>query len=377
MNFLLKLFLIFICLLSSNFAFAQSAKNQVGKIDQEIKQLAKQKAKNQKEKAKYEKQLKDKDKEIKRTKSKLGELGKVVKQKKQEIDEIKQKISIDEANVATTKEQKKALLLSTYKLSLLDYFELLFNQENPNHIRRMIDYFTYFNRQRDESLRVLNLSLTGLNEKQQELESKLTSLGKTQKNYQKENTQLEAKNKERKHLISKLGKDISATDKKLAKLKEDRVRVEKLLAKLKQQVVTKRQPYVPRKGGFVKQKGVMPYPVSGKFMRTYGSKVSNSQMTMNGVNIKTKPATNVQAIYDGEVIFANVLKGFGNLIIIDHGDNYMSLYGNNDVLRRQVSEEVAAGDVIAQTGNNAEQEYFYFEIRHKGKPVNPASWCRR
>lgn len=284
---------------------------------------------------------------------------------------------MDEKNIAQTKEQKKALLVSAYKLSSLDYFELLFSQEDPNQTRRMIDYFTYFNRQRDDALRVLNLSLTGLNEKQQELETKLVSLSETKKEYQKEKSQLELKNKERKRLISKLGKDISAADKKIAKLREDRKRVEKLITKLKKQTAAKRRPYVPRKGGFAKQKGIMSYPVPGKFVRSYGSKIGNSRMTMNGVNIKTKSSTNVHAVYDGEVIFANVLKGFGNLIIVDHGNNYMSLYGNNDILRRQVGEEIAAGDVIAQTGSNTEQGHFYFEIRHKGKPINPASWFRR
>ena len=378
MKFFLKTLLIYFCFFSLNTAFAENAKNQVGKIDKEIKQLAKQKAKKQKEKAKYEKLLKDKDKEIKQTKLKLKDLNNRVKQKQQIVNEIKQQISTDEKNIAQTKEQKQALLVSAYKLSSLDYFELLFSQEDPNQTRRMVDYFAYFNKQRDDTLRVLNLSLTGLNEKQQELETTLVSLGETQKNYQKEKVQLESKNKERKRLISKLGKDITATDKKIAKLKEDRKRVEKLITQLKkQQETAQRRSYVPRKGGFVKQKGIMPYPVPGEFARTFGSKIGNSQITMNGVNIKTKRSTNVQAIYEGEVIFANALKGFGNLIIVDHGDNYMSLYGNNDVLRRKVGEQIAAGEVIAQTGGNTQQGLFYFEIRHKGKPINPAAWCRR
>ena len=405
MRCFIKILLISVCVFSLSSAFAQSAKNQAGKIDQEIKQLAKEKAKKQKEKVKYEKLLKKKDQEIKKTQSKLSELNGRVKEQQQAVEDIKQQILVDEANIAETKEQKKALLVSAYKLSSLDYFELLFSQEDPNQTRRMVDYFAYFSQQRDDVLRTLNLSLTGLNEKQQELETTLSSLGETQKDYQKEKAQLESKNKERKRLISKLGKDISAADKKIAKLREDRKRVEELIIKLKkqqaiklakqqaelkkqqaqaeakakeqQQAIPKRQPYVPRKGGFAKQKGIMSYPVPGKFVRSYGSKIGTSQMTMNGVNIQTKPSTNVQAIYDGEVIFANVLKGFGNLIIIDHGNNYMSLYGNNDILRRQVGEEIAAGDVIAQTGSNTKQEHFYFEIRHKGKPINPASWFRR
>lgn len=377
MNCFLKTVVTFLCFIFMNIAVADSAKNQVGKIEQEIKQLAKQKAKKQKEKAKYEKLLKDKNKEIKQTKSKLGKLDSQLKQKQQAVNKIKQEITTDKENIAQTKKQKKALLISAYKQSSLDYFELLFSQEDPNQTRRMMDYYAYFNQQRNDTLRVLKLSLSGLNEKQQELEATLASLGETQKTYQKEQQQLESKNKERKRLISKLSKDISVADKKIAKLKEDRVRVEKLLKKLKQQAAAKRQPYVPRKGGFIKQKGIMPYPVPGKFVRSYGSKIGNSRMKMNGVNIKTKPSTSVQAIYDGEVIFSNVLKGFGNLIIIDHGDNYMSLYGNNDILRRRVGEQIAAGDVIAQTGSNAKQGHFYFEIRHKGKPINPASWCRR
>lgn len=376
MNCFKRIFIVISCVFFVNFAHAQSGSNQTGKIDKEIKQLAKQKEKKQKEKAKYEKLLKAKNKEITKAKNKLSELDKAVKQKNQEASEIRQQIAADKNNIAQTKEQKKALLVSAYKLSKLDYFELLFSQEDPNQTRRMIDYFAYFTQQRDETVRLLNLSLKGLNEKQQSLESKLADLSQSKLNYKNEKQQLEKKNKERKRLITKLGKDISVADKKIARLKEDRARVTKLIAKLKKQAAAKRRSYVPRSGGFVKQKGLMPYPVPGKFVRSYGAKIGNSRMTTNGVNIKTKPSTNVQAIYDGEVIFANVLKGFGNLIIIDHGNNYMSLYGNNDVLRRREGEEIAAGDVIAQTGSNTEQGNFYFEIRHKGKPINPKSWCR-
>ena len=98
-----------------------------------------------------------------------------------------------------------------------------------------------------------------------------------------------------------------------------------------------------------------------------------------GVTIPAKAGTTVQAIHHGRVVYADWLRGSGLLLIIDHGDGYMSLYAHNQSLLRDVGEWVSAGTAISTVGNSGGQERdgLYFEVRHEGKPVDPSRWCKR
>jgi len=132
------------------------------------------------------------------------------------------------------------------------------------------------------------------------------------------------------------------------------------------------------KGGFIKQKGRLNYPVSGTHKRKFGSRLAESGMSSEGLFIETNGSVPVKSVFRGRVIFAEFLKGYGLLIIIDHGDNHISLYGHNDVLTKKVGDIVETNEVISKTGvtGGLKSPGLYFEIRKNTTPVNPSTWCQ-
>ena len=129
---------------------------------------------------------------------------------------------------------------------------------------------------------------------------------------------------------------------------------------------------------FKAARGKMPWPLAAKRVNNFGRPRNEGKMRWQGVTIPAREGSKVNAIHHGRVVYADWLRGSGLLLIIDHGDGYMSLYAHNQSLLREVGEWVKAGTPISTVGNSGGQEQaaLYFEIRHQGKPVNPASWCR-
>ena len=131
------------------------------------------------------------------------------------------------------------------------------------------------------------------------------------------------------------------------------------------------------RGEFASARGQLPWPVNGKLKHRYGSKRPGSELQWQGVSIAADSGAPVQAIYSGRVVFADWFQGQGLLMIIDHGDGYMSLYGHNESLLHGAGDWVTAGETIATVGTSGGQKVaaLYFEIRHNGKPSDPNRWC--
>ncbi|NOQ93028.1 MAG: peptidoglycan DD-metalloendopeptidase family protein, partial [Methylophaga sp.] len=127
---------------------------------------------------------------------------------------------------------------------------------------------------------------------------------------------------------------------------------------------------------FAKRAGSLAWPIKGKVLARYGSSRNLGKLTWQGILISTPAGKNIVASAPGRVVFADWLRGFGLLVIIDHGDQYMTLYGNNETLLTKVGDSVSTGDWIAQSGDKGIHQHagLYFEIRHKGSPTNPLKW---
>ncbi|MGB5519316.1 MAG: peptidoglycan DD-metalloendopeptidase family protein, partial [Gammaproteobacteria bacterium] len=208
---------------------------------------------------------------------------------------------------------------------------------------------------------------TALSEHQQNL-----SIRKKQKN------SLLSQRLKKNQLLSRLEQKISNQEKNLTELEGSRSRIETLLKSLGELLAD-----IPQSPSdlrpFRQQKGKMPWPASGPFLATYGEPRNKGGLKWNGVLISTKHGTPVRAVSHGRVAFADWLQGFGFIIIIDHGEGYMSLYGHNETLVKQAGDWVEAGEVIAASGDSGGQPFpgVYFEIRLRGKPINPRRWCSR
>ena len=176
--------------------------------------------------------------------------------------------------------------------------------------------------------------------------------------------------------MTELGNKIKNQENTLSSLEGSRARIENLLKSLGELLAdipgnpSENQP-------FAAQKGKLPWPAKGSFLSKFGQSKNQGDLKWNGVLIKANFGTPVQVISHGRVAFSDWLQGFGFITIIDHSDGYMSLYGNSESLFKQTGDWVSAGDVIATAGDSGGQPQsgVYFEIRSRGKPVNPAKWC--
>ena len=123
-------------------------------------------------------------------------------------------------------------------------------------------------------------------------------------------------------------------------------------------------------------RGKLRLPVRGQVTNHFGASREDTGVSWKGLFIKSAEGADVKAVADGRVVFADWMRGFGNLIIVDHGNGYMSLYGNNQAVLKQVGEEVDAGDTIASVGNSGgnESNGLYYELRRNSQPFDPLSW---
>ncbi|MEJ2416360.1 MAG: peptidoglycan DD-metalloendopeptidase family protein, partial [Exilibacterium sp.] len=188
--------------------------------------------------------------------------------------------------------------------------------------------------------------------------------------------QLADKQQQRQKTLARLNASINNKDQQLKQLAQDRAHLEHLL----QEVIEVTAGWQPQDNSqpFAKLRGKLPWPTKGAIVHSFGSSRSAGKMKWNGVMINASQGAEVTAIHRGQVVFADYLRGHGLLMIVDHGDNYMSLYAHNQALYKTTGDRVKAGEVIANVGNSGglARAGLYFEIRFRGQPTNPAKWCR-
>ena len=178
-----------------------------------------------------------------------------------------------------------------------------------------------------------------------------------------------------------LDKKITSQDSRLALLREQELSLQALLYSLNKPKRATDINIVKAKNlqSFANQQGKLIWPKNGKLLAHFGSPRNLGKLTWQGIMIAASSGDNIVAAAPGRVVFSDWLRGFGLLIIIDHGDQYMTLYGNNESLLKQVDDEVVTGDLIAHSGEKdvRQQAGLYFEIRYKGSPTNPMKWLRK
>jgi septal ring factor EnvC (AmiA/AmiB activator) len=292
------------------------------------------------------------------------------------------------------------LIRERYMRGEPNYLKMLLNQENPYAVGRLanyLDYFTKAQRVKFDDLRQQAQAKKVLQTKQSE------NLSVLQGHYQQQQTQQQALDQaklERQLRVDKLESKVSETSVKLEQLRQDRQRLNSLLEQIAKQAEKMRlieqeriaglreqaqptqkpgtsvRPLV--KGGFAKQRGRLSFPVAGNPEYKFGKRIIESGMRAQGTFIGTKGSVNVKSIFRGRVLFADYLKGYGLLLIIDHGDDHISLYGHNEVLYKQVADRVQTNEVVAKTGvsGGLKSHGLYFEIRNSATPVDPGIWCR-
>ncbi len=264
---------------------------------------------------------------------------------------------------------------AAYRLGRQSQLKLVLNQQQPDQIARMLKYYDYFIDARADRIETYLDTIAELNRVEPAIETKTTQLQRSRDSLEQRFSQLNQSQIERQRTLKKLNAAIANKDQQLKQKAEDRARLEKLLAEVTQALANLALPGDSQP--FAQKRGKLTWPTRGKMLQRYGS-TRAGKLRWEGVLIGAPSGREVEAVHHGRVVFADYLRGHGLLIIVDHGNGYMSLYAHNQSLLKETGDWVSSGDVIAQVGNSGGQTQagLYFEIRHQGKPVNPARWCK-
>ena len=219
-------------------------------------------------------------------------------------------------------------------------------------------------------------TLRELEELQQRIDTTLAELEARGQTLEEQQAALTEAQASRKLTIAKLSHSIISNSAQLKQKELDRTQLEDLLRAIGEAIVDLQIP--ANYTAFQSARGQMPWPVNGKPSNQFDRPRNDGKMRWQGITIPAAEGTTVKAIHHGRVVFADWLRGSGLLLIIDHGDGYMSLYAHNESLLREVGEWVSADTPVSTVGNTGgeDQAALYFEIRHDGKPTNPSNWCK-
>jgi len=278
------------------------------------------------------------------------------------------------------------LLYQHYLGGKQEYLKLLLSNQNPNQVTRDLQYYQYIARNRAIWLSTLREDLTALNEVSNATREQHTELASLRTEQAAQKGILDKEQQTRQRMLGNISKQLHRQRREIGRLQRDESRLAQLVEKLTRMLVQPksnslfRNDHLPdnRFDGkpFSQLKGKLTLPVRGAVTNRFNTPRPDSTVRWKGLFLRTSSGQAVKAIAAGQVVFADWLRGFGNLLIIDHGKSYMSLYGNNETLYKQVGDVLHGGDIIATVGNSGGNEDFglYFELRHKSKPLDPIKW---
>lgn len=254
--------------------------------------------------------------------------------------------------------------------------KLLLNQEDPARLGRMMVYYDYFNRMRSRTIDRVSGQIHALQEVDAELEKEIGRLAQLEKERKDELAMLEKARSQRAEAVARLDQDLESKGAQVTQLQEQAAVLEKLVQELR--AVLGEFP-VQAQEPFARLRGKLAWPVSGRLLADFGQPRAGQRIKWNGVLVGTRQGSEIRAIYHGRVAYADWLPGMGLLVILEHGDSYMSLYGHNDTLYVSAGDWVAPGDVLAIAGDSGgrEEPALYFEIRKGKLSENPHRWFAR
>ena len=252
--------------------------------------------------------------------------------------------------------------------------KVLLNEIDPDKIARTMTYYEYLSRDTIDRLEAFAANLSQLKETQKQVKAGRMRLAELEENVADRQQKLSSSKKEREQTLAALKTDISNRLSEREELEEDRKRLEKLLREVEEAIANIPTPNESDPFGSLKNK--LPWPAEGKIVRNFGDSYASGKLKHNGLLINTAEEGDVKAVHYGRVVFANWLRGFGLITILDHGDGYMTLYGHSSSLFTSPGDWVEAGEAIAQAGRTGgtNDPAVYFEVRHNGKPDNPRRW---
>ncbi|NRB54726.1 MAG: peptidoglycan DD-metalloendopeptidase family protein [Salinicola sp.] len=261
-----------------------------------------------------------------------------------------------------------------YRLGTTPQLKLLLNQDDPAEVDRLQHYLNALSSARRERLDQLREINRQLDDNLAEIDRRRSRLDEVQADLEQQQQRLASSLKERQALVAKLNGRYDSEQSRLEDLNQDRAHVERLLDRMQKELANLKKP--PPSTDIRQTKGGLPWPVQGTMLSSYGS---GEGINRNGILIGAPAGTAIKAVHAGRVVFANWMRGFGNLLILDHGDGILTLYAHLQQIDVDPGQQVSNRQTVGAVGNTGGQSRsaLYFEVRQNGNPINPGSWIAK
>ncbi|MBK7137007.1 MAG: peptidoglycan DD-metalloendopeptidase family protein [Rhodocyclales bacterium] len=372
---------------------ADAKREELKGLQERIQALQKDLAKTEGTRADAAEELRETEKAISDANRRLRELNGERARAQASLDNLNLQSQKLSSRIAAQQAQLGRLLTRQYYAGETDALRHLLSGDDPNQLARDAHYLGLLSHAKAGLIR----DLGGILEEKKHLASlahdKTTELAEIEKNQQRERSGLVEQQKQRQAVLARISDRIKTQRREVEKLKRDEKRLARLIEGLGRIVAKPKPPASSRAqapalrnertpdatlpaDAFARMKGRLALPTRGELANGFGTPRQDGGTTWKGVFIRADGGAEVKAIAPGRIVFADWLRGFGNLAIVDHGDGYLSVYGNNESLYKAVGDPVKAGETIASVGNSGgnPETGLYFELRHLGQPIDPLKW---
>jgi len=383
-------------------ADATGAKTELDELRQRIDGLKKEIAAAEESRTDIADQLRETEQAISAAGRRLRELAAEGARAEDELRQLDNQSAALEKRVAVQQEQLGRLLTRHYLAGEADQLRLILGGSDPNQVARDVHYLKHLSRAQAELIGQLRSLLGELSRLASRAKEKREELARIEVARQQEQQMLIARQSRRKQVLAGIADRIRLQRREIETLRRDEKRLTRLIEGLSRIIARparretsprapatesgrKPAPILKDEGApeststeqmFAMLKGRLRLPVRGELVTRFGAPRSEGGGSSKGWFIRADGGNEVMAVAAGRVVFADWLRGFGNLIILDHGGGYLSVYGNNEALLKTVGQAVNAGQAIAAvgaSGGNTESG-LYFELRREGQPIDPMKW---
>jgi septal ring factor EnvC (AmiA/AmiB activator) len=346
-------------------------------LQTKITQLQETIGEKQNSKSAYVGQLKKIETSIGRISQKISASKKEIIHKKSELKQLRKLKKKSRKQLSQENSTLAQQVYSAYTLGKQEKIKLLFSQQDAGDLQRNLIYYQYFSDARVNLIKRVQGNIDTLLATEADISNTKKTLEVSHQKLDDQKNQLKENSSKRKTIIASLDQQLQQQGGVLGKLKVGAKALESLINSIEDILIESPEPRLDNRP-FAELRGQLAWPVKGNIKKLFGRQKHLSELRWQGVLIEAPVGRHVRAISSGRIAFADWLRGLGNIIIIDHGNSYLSLYGHNESLFKSAGEWVEAGDIIGSIGSSGGQKNpsLYFEVRKKGKPQNPTKWCK-
>jgi len=364
-------------------AFAQSEAEKLDALRARIEGLRAKIAEAEESRTEARDQLRDSERAISEAGRALRALAGRRATAQGELNMLLRRGQALETEIASRRESLARLLTLRYLNGEQNALKLLFSGEDPGRIARELHYYGYVSRAQAEFIGELRSSLARLKELEIATRERNAEIAAIESARRTERAALIKQQAEHRRVLARVSSQLHTQRREVQHLERDESRLSRLVEELSRVIAATpllRNERVPEPGGAEGSlsglKRGLRLPIRGVLANRFGAQRSSGGPSWKGLFIRSPSGQEVRAVASGRVVFADWLRGFGNLLIIDHGKGYLTIYGNNESVLKQIGEPVRTGDAVATvgaSGGNMESG-LYFEIRHEGKAFDPMRW---